>query len=72
MEKDATDVARVEKAYRLTLGRTPGRREVERARAFLAGYESASREQAGEGARTAAWLALAQALYASAEFRYLK
>jgi hypothetical protein len=111
-QKDASDVARIREAYRLTLGRTPAGPEVERARAFLAGYESAYPEQVAlaapektraaptekpktpepanpdeadqsdepvvedavrpPDARSAAWLALAQALFASAEFRYLK
>ena len=46
---------------------------VRRARTFLAAYESAYRDAVrSEDAHPAAWQALAQALYASAEFRYLK
>jgi hypothetical protein len=112
-EKDATDTDRIRTAYRLTLGRVPVDKEVERARTFLAEYESGygkqivaapeapkptaaekpkpttsppanpdEIDQTGEpvvedvvrprDARTAAWLAFAQALFGSAEFRYLK
>jgi hypothetical protein len=111
--KDATDADRIRTAYRLTLGRVPADKEVERARTFLAEYELGYEkqivaapespkpaavektkpttpppanpdeiDQTGEpvvedlvrpkDARTAAWLAFAQALFGSAEFRYLK
>jgi cytochrome c553 len=40
----ATDAGRIQLAYRLTLGRSPSEKEVERARAYLAEYESAARE----------------------------
>jgi cytochrome c553 len=73
------DTALVCKAYRLTLGRAPEPREVERAAAFVVGYESAFRELPPEeravgpaDGRKAAWLALVQALFSSAEFRYLR
>lgn len=110
---DATEAERIATAYRRTLGRSPTRAEVDRARAFLGEYESAYRTappakpvkptpKAANGpklptpppanpdeidqtpeivtqddvrpkdARTAAWLALTQALFSSAEFRYLK
>jgi hypothetical protein len=73
------DTARAREAYRLILGRAPEPREAERAVAFVVGYESAYRalpaeERAGGPAdgRKAAWLALVQALFSSAEFRYLR
>lgn len=106
------DADRVTTAYRLTLGRSPSKAEVERALGFVGEYESAYRsepqplppvarpaapqpkraaaevidpdqiDQTGEAvtedvirprdARSAAWLALTQALYGSAEFRYVK
>jgi cytochrome c553 len=113
-EKDAAEADRIRTAYRLTLGRVPTEKEIERARTFLAEYESDYKkqlaaapkreetkpvvekpkppttvpanpdeiDQTGEpvveeqvrpkDARTAAWLAFAQALFGSAEFRYLK
>ena len=112
-DKDATDAERIRKAYRLALGRLPAENEVERARAYLAEYESAAGawlaslppekpkveaakpkkpdaqpanpdeiDQTGEpvvegvvrpkDARTAAWLSFVQALFGSAEFRYVK
>jgi mono/diheme cytochrome c family protein len=73
--KDATDAARIEQAYRLTLARSPNRREVERAQTFLAEYAAEYRKQdvqQPQAARSAAWQAFVQALFASAEFRYLK
>ncbi|QEL17111.1 PSD1 and planctomycete cytochrome C domain-containing protein [Limnoglobus roseus] len=109
-DKDAADADRVQVAYRLTLGRAATAQEVDRARAFVAEYESGYRQhpaakaekpkaaakpktaeeladpdqadQTGEevvedavhpkDARTAAWLAFAQALYGSGEFRYVR
>ncbi len=86
-EKDAADRDRIGMAYRLTLGRAPAPAESDRARRFLVEYESAYRNQGAgaapnsdapdrepviKDARTAAWLAFAQVLFASAEFRYLK
>jgi len=104
--KEGSDGDRVREAYRLTLGRRPTEKEVERARAYLAEYESAARallaanppgkanvtppppptkpDESGRGgepvveeavqprdARRAAWLSFVQALFGSAEFRYL-
>ena len=109
-DKDADEAARVTHTYRLVLGREPTAKEIDRARAFLADYESEYRklppppkpkekpapkpkaneppanpdeiDQTGvaisddvvipKDARAAAWLAFVQALYGSAEFRYLK
>lgn len=113
-EKAASDAVRVEKAYRLLLGRSPSEKEIARAAKFLAEYESLSREktvtarpapqkatessQPKESApatadpdevaqigdrivdavieakdpHTAAWLAFVQALFGSAEFRYVR
>ncbi|MCI0455627.1 MAG: PSD1 and planctomycete cytochrome C domain-containing protein [Gemmataceae bacterium] len=75
-QQDATKVDRIHTAYRRTLGRVPTEWEVERARAFLAEYASDYRLVGTDviqpkDARTAAWLAFAQALFGSAEFRYL-
>jgi cytochrome c553 len=81
----AGDVDRVRAAYRLTLGRSPSAKEVERVQTFLAEYEAAAREMVNRpagplaedlvrprDARAAAWLAFVQSLFGSAEFRYLK
>jgi mono/diheme cytochrome c family protein len=65
------DDGRIRTAYRLTLGREPAPREVERATTFLAEYAAAHRDESVE-AHTAAWLAFAQALFATAEFRYVR
>jgi cytochrome c553 len=59
------DVARVELAYRRFLSRPPTSPEIDRARAFLAGFSK------GDLTPLAAWTAFCQALYASGEFRYL-
>jgi hypothetical protein len=114
-DKEASETDRIKTAYLVALGRTPSEKEVERARAFVAEYESDYRaqqasnpapkpltpkkpaepkkpkeqpanpdeiDQTGEpitetivqpkDAHTAAWLAFAQALFGSAEFRYLR
>jgi len=112
LKAEGTDADRVRAAYRLALGRAPTDAEVERAKAFVAEYESAYRanppqpvkpvpkkgtepkkpveepldpdqiDQSGEALaedgiraknpREAAWMAFAQALIGSAEFRYVK
>jgi Protein of unknown function (DUF1553)/Protein of unknown function (DUF1549) len=112
-DTQATDGERVQRIYRRTLGRTPTEKELSRAVAFLAEYESGAREefrtvkpvvkkatpakpkkddeppfdpdqidQTGEAvademvqpkdAKTAAWLALVQALLGSAEYRFIR
>lgn len=109
-DADVDDAVRLKQTYRLVLGREPTDKENERARAFIAEYESEYRklppppkpkekpapkpktneppanpdeiDQTGvavrddvvipKDARTAAWLAFVQALYGSAEFRYVK
>jgi hypothetical protein len=114
-DKEASDIERVRSTYLIALGRTPTEKEIERARAFVAEYESDYRTQEGlnpppkptapkkpvapkkpneptgtsseidqdrepvaqtaiqpKDARTAAWLAFTQALFGSAEFRYVR
>jgi cytochrome c553 len=64
---EGDDEARVKKAYLTFLARKPTDLERDRAHEFLAGFTPA-----GGGDRSkAAWTAFCQALYASAEFRYL-
>jgi cytochrome c553 len=66
------DDARVEAAYLRFLARMPTVAERKRARDFLAGFLPADTAGTTGGDRPrAAWTALCQALYASAEFRYL-
>jgi hypothetical protein len=62
LEQDLqNDEVRIRYAYAYTLSRYPTKAESERALAFL-----------GEGSdRESRWIALAQSLYASAEFRYV-
>jgi hypothetical protein len=57
----ANDEARITRAYLLTLSRAPTRQEIIRAKAYLSG--AATPEQG--------WSTFCQALFASAEFRYL-
>jgi cytochrome c553 len=104
-ESGVTDAARIREAHVLVLGRMPASAEIERARGFLAKYETSfqpqpvsepassaaapaadpdaddmdrteyvAREPAVQprDSRTAAWMALAQALFASAEFRFVR
>ena len=65
---DGDDARRVERAYRLVLARPPLGGERDRALAFLRDF--AARAGGTDPAR-AAWSAFCQALFASAEFRYL-
>ena len=119
LKSEGSDSDRIAHAWNLILGRKPGSHETERALAFLASYESDSREELvalanaaaakpvnpakpagteakkdeppadpdqidqtgeaqaeeavrGKDARSDAWLALVQAVYATAEFRFVK
>jgi hypothetical protein len=65
---EGDDAARVDRAYRLTLARPPTAGERDRALAFLREFTPHAGE--ADPAR-AAWSAFCQALFASAEFRYL-
>jgi hypothetical protein len=113
LKAEKPDADRIATVYRVALGRSPTEKEVERAKQFVAEYESAAKDkppppeppkkeqpkpkpkkaddppfdpdqidQTGEeaeavvvrakDARTAAWMALAQALFASGEFRFVR
>ncbi|MGO9464232.1 MAG: DUF1549 domain-containing protein [Isosphaeraceae bacterium] len=66
------DDARIEAAYLLFLARSPTETERNRARDFLANFLTGDSPGKTGGDRPgAAWAAFCQALYASAEFRYL-
>jgi hypothetical protein len=73
---DLDEAARLQLAYRLTLGREASAHEIERSRSYIAGCQSsaaASAQPAGEAKREiAAWSSFCQALLASAEFRYVR
>lgn len=62
------ETERIERAYLLTLARAPSDRDRDRSLAFLKDFDTGS---AGAGEDRAAWAAFCQALFASAEFRYL-
>ncbi|MFO0818142.1 MAG: PSD1 and planctomycete cytochrome C domain-containing protein [Pirellulales bacterium] len=70
------DTQRIQRAFLRALSREPMSSEVERMQEFLDSYASAV--QATKGAkqptdeRETAWVALTQALFASAEFRYVR
>ena len=66
MEGD--DSRRVDRVYRLALGRPPTAGEQDRARAFLRDFAARA---AGPDPALGAWSAFCQALFAGAEFRYL-
>jgi len=71
---DLDDVARIDLAYRTILARSPKSREVERARAFI--QQSAEQLVQLDGktheARQRALSSFCQALFGSAEFRYVE
>jgi hypothetical protein len=60
--RDRDDAARIEEAYRVTLGRAPTTRERELAQRYVV---------ADGGAGAEAWAQLYQALFACVDFRYL-
>jgi hypothetical protein len=64
---------RVDLAYQLTLGRLPNSTEEHAAMRFLGeyGYADAYVYKGKSDPRLAAWSGLCQALFTSAEFRYL-
>ena len=71
-EIEGDDDARIVAAYLRFLARKPTAAERNRARTFLARFDSGGPERkTGEDRAKAAWTAFCQALYASAEFRYL-
>jgi cytochrome c553 len=71
--KELDDTARITLAYRLALSRPATAKEIERARVYLAEYERAARLEGASGdLRGAAWSSFAQAILASAEFRYVR
>lgn len=85
-DKGASTAVRIDRAYLLALGRKPEKEEIEWARSFLADYETEYRSDAAAlpsldedededlplDAATAAWVAFAQALLGSAEFRLIR
>jgi hypothetical protein len=66
------DDARVSLAYQRTLSRLATAKEIERALGYIADYENAARADSVAEPRIAAWASFSQALFASAEFRYVR
>ena len=68
-----TDAARVDLAYTLTLGRPASSAERDRALAYItnAVRDARARNEDAVKAQTTGWAGFCQALFASAEFRYL-
>jgi hypothetical protein len=66
------DNARVSLAYQRTLSRPATPKEIERALGYVTDYENAARADSVATPRIAAWASLSQALFASAEFRYVR
>jgi len=71
---EANDAERIDGAYRLALCRPATAAEIDRGSRFLAEYAAAAREQGllEPDATSAAWASYCQALFASAEFRFLR
>jgi len=69
------DAGRVDLAYRLALSRPPTPTETARALQYAASYarddSSVGNAKSGNNPKTDAWASLCQALFCSAEFRYL-
>jgi hypothetical protein len=72
-QRNISSYARVDLAYQLTLGRLPTSTEEHAAMRFLGeyGYADAYVYKGKSDPRLAAWSGLCQALFTSAEFRYL-
>ncbi|MGE0607835.1 MAG: DUF1553 domain-containing protein [Pirellulales bacterium] len=73
-DDEMDDGGRVDQAYQLALSRQPTKHEMFRALVFLADYEAASSPQQSSetNGKVAAWTSFCQAIFASAEFRYLR
>lgn len=69
MTEAPTAEARVERAYQLTLGRGPTPAELARAASLIESFQGDADDDLG---RRDAWAAFCQALFASAEFRFLE
>ena len=67
----ATDQDRIQLAYTIAFGREATAPEIERSLAMIGELETGMEENEQTGPTAAAWAALCQALFASAEFRYL-
>ena len=73
-DEKLSDAERLELAYRLALSRSPSQEESDEALEFITAATSVEVDAEGSPSReavVAAWSGLCQALYASAEFRYL-
>jgi hypothetical protein len=68
-QKGVQDPARIELAYRLTVGRKPTSSEVLRIQKFLDDFRRTAGDK--DRGRVGAWASVCQTLFASAEFRYL-
>jgi hypothetical protein len=68
LEKEASDAERIKQGYLRFFGRTPSEKESKAALDFLDRYEKSA---TGAAKRRAAWSALCQAWFASAEFLYV-
>jgi hypothetical protein len=76
-EKQLTNPERVELAYRLTVSRRPTAGELRRVADYINAFGDASKNENFKDSkdpnklRADAWATFCQALFASAEFRYL-
>jgi hypothetical protein len=70
LKQGGSDSERIDRIYRIALGRPATAKETERAEGYIADYEAAL-GQAGDR-RIAAWTSFCQAVLASAEFRYIR
>ncbi len=64
--KESGHAARIDRAYREILGRSPTKGERSLAEAFISGYDQAEPEES-----LTAWIRLCHVLFASVDFRYL-
>jgi hypothetical protein len=75
-ESEMDDDTRIELAYRLTLGRSPSDEETKTALTFVeettASLDAGQSKKDNNDAKAKAWAGLAQALFGSAEFRYVE
>jgi hypothetical protein len=66
------DAGRIDLAYRLLLGRPATAAELERVEAYVVDYAAAAEGLTSADAQAAAWASFCQAMFASAEFRYVR
>lgn len=72
LSESSTDEQRIDRLYKLTVSRSPNQHELTNALRYLQDFQQAvPKKDSANAAQQAAWATLCQAVFASAEFRYI-